>query len=141
MPRTHTHVPKTRAEIEPEPFETAEDAWFWFIQAYTARHDGAKITADAGAIARPCEPVDILVILEKLYRNRRLLRDHVLVLRHYGKRQIPPDPSRLKEVRAHTLWKEALRILEDVFIRKAIIHARCTVPGIRSVPFENGEHA
>ncbi len=107
---------------EANPFNNAEEAWFWFITAQQARNDGARITASNSVMQRPCEPVDILKILDQLYRKRRLLRDHLLVLRHYGRRNMPPDSRRVKEARAAVLWEEALERMTPVMERKGIIH-------------------
>ncbi len=112
------------SEIETVPFENAEEAWFWFIQAQEARNDGARFVAGQGLYPRPCEPIDILKVLDRLYRNRRLLRDHLLVLRHYGRRQIPPDEHRAKEARAYKIWMEALERLSTVLERKGIVKAQ-----------------
>lgn len=109
---------------ETVPFDTVEEAWFWFIQAQAARNDGARFTVGAGVVARPCEPLDILKIVDRLYRHRRLMMDHVLVLRHYGRRLMPPDPMRVKEGRAYRLWREALMRMEPVLLRKGILRAR-----------------
>lgn len=103
------------------PFSSVEEAWFWFIKAQQARNDGARVTVGQGLVPRPCEPVDILNVLDRLYRNRRLLIDHLKVLRHYGCRMMPPDQSRVKEMRAHTIWQEAMERLEPVLIRKGIV--------------------
>lgn len=103
------------------PFKSAEEAWFWFIQAQTARNEGARIVAGAGLAPRPCEPVDIIKVLERLYRKRNITMDHVMVLRHYGQRLMSPDPRRPKEVRAYSLWREALNKLEDVLVLKRIV--------------------
>ncbi|MEM7679507.1 MAG: hypothetical protein AAF182_00685 [Pseudomonadota bacterium] len=103
------------------PFDSAEEAWFWFINAQAAKNDGARITARQGSIIRPCEPVDILNILDRLYRTRRLIRDHLLVLRHYGRRQMAPDIRRPKEMRSAHLWREALSRLETVLQSKGIV--------------------
>lgn len=105
-------------------FETVEEAWFWFVLAQQAKVEGARYTAGLSLTPRPCEPSDILKILNNLYRNRLLLWDHCLVLRHYGRRQLAPDPSRVKEVRAHKLWCEAMKRLEPVLIRKGIMNER-----------------
>ncbi len=106
------------------PFDTIEDLWFWFIMAQQARNDGARYISGAGLIPRPCEPVDILKILDDLYRKRRLLREHLLVLRHYGRRHLAPDPNRVKEVRSYYLWKDALERMRPVLERKGIIQKR-----------------
>lgn len=103
------------------PFADVEEAWFWFVQAQQARNEGARIRAGLSTIERPCEPADILKILDRLYRHRMLLRDHLLVLRHYGRRQYAPDPYRVKEERANFLWHEAFKKMEPIFIRKGIV--------------------
>ncbi len=103
------------------PFDTVEEAWFWFVLAQQAKVDGARYVAGMSSLSRPCEPNDILKILNGLYRNRMLLWDHILVLRHYGRRQMAPDPRRVKEMRADKLWGEALNRLEPILIRKNIV--------------------
>lgn len=117
----HSRTPKPLGEVETVPFDSAEEAWFWFIQAQQARNDGARFTMGAGLVPRPCEPADILKVLDRLYRTRRLVIDHFKVLRHYGYRMLPPDPNRIREGRAFRLWKEALACLDDVLQRKGIV--------------------
>ena len=106
------------------PFESAEEAWFWFIAAQQARNDGARFVSGLGLVSRPCEPVDILKILDRLHRQRRLLMDHLLVLRHYGRRTMAPDPRRVKEARAYDLWTEALERLGYALQKKGIVRER-----------------
>ena len=48
------------------PFDNVEEAWFWFIAAQAARNDGARFVAGAGLQIRPCEPIDILKVLDGL---------------------------------------------------------------------------
>jgi len=115
------NAPPPRNNIDTVPFTSAEEAWFWFIDAQDAKASGARIVAGQGLNPRPCETVDILKVLDRLYRNRRLIRDHLLVLRHYGRRKIPPDSYRVKEARAHRLWHEALDIIEEVLVQKGIV--------------------
>lgn len=118
---------KRVSDLDFTAFDNAEEAWFWFILAQDARNEGARTASGRSVTVRPCEPSDILNCLDRLYRNRRLTMDHILVLRHYGKRQLAPDPRRVKEVRAFTLWKEALERLEPVLARKGIIRPRLTL--------------
>lgn len=115
------YPPESEIALTTVPFDTVEEAWFWFIQAQQARNDGARFVMGAGLFPRPCEPTDILRIVDRLYRKRRLLMDHILVLRHYGRRMLPPDPHRIKEGRAYSLWKEALARIEPVLESKGII--------------------
>lgn len=128
MSDTNRFTPKPQTDVKTTPFDNAEEAWLWFILAQEARNEGARITAGAGLYNRPCEPMDILQCMNGLHRNRRLLMDHLLVLRYYGKRQLPPDPTRIREVRAFALWKEALERMEPVLVRKGIVRPKLTLP-------------
>ena len=103
-----------------------------------AKSEGAKITAGLSEVTRPCEPVDILATLERLYRNRRILMDHILVLRCYGRKQVSPDPRKIKEARADTLWREGLRELEEALVKKGIVEK---MPWYREASLENALHA
>lgn len=107
--------------LKTTPFISAEEAWFWFMQSHEARLEGARILGGQALVARPCEPMDILKIVDRLYRQRRLMRDHVLVLRHYGRRRLAPDPVRPKEMRAHRLWAEALQRIGQVMERRGLV--------------------
>ena len=118
----------TYADVKTIPFDSAQEAWFWFIRAQAARNDGARFAAGQGALPRPCEPIDILRVLDRLYRTRRLVRDHLLVLRHYGRRDMAPDPRRVKEARAYKIWAEALERIEAVLISKGIVNKEHWVP-------------
>ena len=106
------------------PFKDAEEAWFWFIAAQEATKDGARFSAGLSLYPRPCEPIDILKVLDRLHRQRRLTRDHLLVLRHYGRRHLAPDPYRKKEARAYRLWAQALERMAEIFEKKGIIEKR-----------------
>jgi hypothetical protein len=121
MPPKDFYSPYAVHAAETLPFRCAEEAWFWFIAAQNARCDGARVIAGASLFPRPCEPLDILKVVDRLYRGRRLLRDHLLVLRHYGRRYMPPDQRRRKEQRAHVLWTEALQKMESVLEAKGIV--------------------
>ncbi len=103
------------------PFMSAAEAWFWFMDAQQAKNEGARVTAGLSLYPRPCEPIDILKTVDRLYRQRRLLMDHLLVLRHYGRRRYSPDPTRVKEMRAARLWEEALDRIQDVLVEKGIV--------------------
>ena len=120
MPRMR-FVPRQQNTTPPVPFASTEEAWFWFIQSNDAKAAGARVRADAGDVPRPCEPIDVLHALDRLYRQRRLARDHLFVLAHYGRRLMAPDPHRHREMRAHGLWDEALSRLDPLLRRKGIV--------------------
>ena len=103
------------------PFASTEEAWFWFVQAQEARSSGARIVAGRGTVPRPCEPLDMMREVDRLYRQRKLIRDHLHVLVHYGRRLMAPDPERRLESRASSLWREALAFLDPVLRQKGIV--------------------
>jgi hypothetical protein len=102
-------------------FVNVEEAWFWFVQALEARATGARICAGKGELPRPCEPLDMLHVIDRLYRQRRLIRDHLHVLVHYGRRLMAPDPERRLEARASGLWREALACIDPILREKGIV--------------------
>lgn len=114
-------VPRCPASVPGVPFASAEEAWFWFVQAQEARASGARFVAGLGLVARPCEPVDVLRVVDRLYRQRRLLHDHLRVLVHYGRRLMAPDAGRRAEARSALLWQEALAAMEPVLCAKGIV--------------------
>lgn len=124
-----------------QPFITAEEAWFWFLGAYEARQEGARFTAGNSLIPRPCEPLDILKIVDRLHRTRRLLMDHLRIMKHYGERKLPPDPYRHNERRAKRLWDEAMERIEAVLISKGIVEKPYDPPGLdwaeKALVYEN----
>ncbi|MAQ71607.1 MAG: hypothetical protein CL565_05380 [Alphaproteobacteria bacterium] len=114
-------------------FDDAEEAWFWFVHTYKARAEGAKFTAGAGHCIRPCEAIDILKIVDRLYRNCRLSRDHIYVMRHYGLRNMAPDKYHPKEQKAYYLWYEAMKILTEILEDKGVIERKI-------IPFPHTYH-
>ena len=103
------------------PFSSAQEVWFWFMDAYSARSDGAQIMAGAGLYERPCDPLDILKIVERLYRDGILQRLHVKALRYFGEQRLLPDTSQRSERTLARFWNEAMMHLSGVFQVKGII--------------------
>ncbi|HSK38648.1 MAG TPA: hypothetical protein VK943_02665 [Arenibaculum sp.] len=114
-------VPRPCATAAGIPFSNAEEAWFWFVRAHEAKAAGARIAAAQAEVPRPCEPIDLMRVIDRLYRNRRLIRDHLHVLAHYGRRSAAPDPDRQREQRACVLWREAFGLIEPVLRGKGIV--------------------
>ena len=104
-----------------EPFRNAEEAWFWTMAALTARHDGARYTANNGRTPRPCEPDDVVKCLDTLYRRRRVDLVHARIMRIWGERQTPPNPAYAGERGDFRLWREALDRLEWPLRIKGIV--------------------
>lgn len=100
-----------------QPFRSAEGAWRWAYRALQARQDGAGAPTGIGRGSRPCEPDDVIQVLDTLYRQRRITLDHARALRIYAERDEQPDP-RTGQGR---LWREALEAMEFKLRSKGIV--------------------
>jgi hypothetical protein len=117
----HAHRPAPRPAGLPdaEPFESAEQAWFWTSAALAARRDGTG--SGGGAIPRPCDPDDVVKCLDLLYRRRRIDLVHARILRIWGARQIAPNPASAAERCDWRIWTEALERLDWPLRAKNIV--------------------
>ena len=109
------------AELHETPFDDAEHAFFHMVQYQRARHDGARFVAGAGLYNRPSHPDDIRIVIDRLYRQKKLGHDHIKILKHFGVRMMPPDDRRENEKRAYDLWHDAMGIIGAELRRKGII--------------------
>lgn len=121
-------MPTTRIQPRPVfvppgavPFTDVNEAWFWAMQAHQAMLDGARIRAGQALLPRPCEVTDILRVVDRLFRQRRLLREHLLVLARYGRLSMAPERDRAHEAADWLLWNEALERMEPLLRAKGII--------------------
>jgi hypothetical protein len=115
------YIGRTVAGRAAEPFATCEEAWLWYVQCQIARDDGVRFTAGLGAVARPCEPDDIVREVQRLARGRVLRRSHLAVLGRFGWRLAPPDPWGDDTPAEASLWREALDRLATPLRRKGIV--------------------
>lgn len=120
-PRRDEAAERIPFAVDGVPFGSGEEAWFWSVQAHEAKAAGARIVAGQGLVRRPCEPADVIRTVDRLFRRRLLVRDHLHVLVHYGRRLTAPDPERRREQRAHVLWLEAFERLVPALREKGIV--------------------
>jgi hypothetical protein len=104
-----------------EPFRSSEEAWFWTMAALTARREGARVVANRGLVARPCEPDDVVKCLDQLYHRNRIDLAHARVLRHWGERGQAPSAHHPAERAERQLWHEALERLDWLLRLKGIV--------------------
>jgi hypothetical protein len=93
------------------PFAKAEEAWLWTMGCLMARRQGARFSANKGAVSRPCEPDDVIKCLDTLYRQRRIDLLHARILRVWGERQAAPNPVYASEAADWRIWREAMERL------------------------------
>jgi hypothetical protein len=104
-----------------QPFRDAEEAWLWTMAALVARREGARYSANKGAVSRPCEPDDVVKCLDALYRQRRIDLAHARILRVWGERRVAPNPAYSSENGDWRLWREAMDRLEWPLRIKGIV--------------------
>ncbi len=99
-------------------FPSVEEAWFWTMAALRGRRDG---TGGGGqGVARPCDPDDIILCLDRLYRARHIDSSHAAVLRAWGERQFAPGSGRAAASECR-LWLEAMACLAPALRAKGIV--------------------
>jgi hypothetical protein len=91
----------------PEPFLSAEAAWFWTAASLRAGHHPAARPGPAA-----CRPEDVIKCLDTLYRRRRIELLHARILRIWGLRGVAPNPARPRERSDWRIWREALDRLD-----------------------------
>lgn len=111
-----------------QPFQSADEAWFWTMSALVARRDGARIVSGRGLVSRPCEPDDVVKCLDRLYRQRRIDLAHARIMRIWGERGVAPDPTVLRERGDHRLWREAMDRMEWPLRLKGIVAGPAAAP-------------
>jgi hypothetical protein len=121
MPNTHMHPRPVFTPPGSVPFADVAEAWFWAMQAHQAMLDGARVRAGQALLPRPCEGADILRVVDRLFRQRRLLREHLVVLARYGRLVMAPERDRARETADWLLWTEALERMEPMLRTKGII--------------------
>ena len=122
-----------------QPFQTADEAWFWTMAALVARRDGARIVSGRGLVSRPCEPDDVVKCLDRLYRQRRIEIAHARIMRIWGERGTAPDPTSPRERGDYRLWREAMDRLDWPLRLKGIVAGPASAPEPGEVvPFRAG---
>ena len=101
------------------PFENSEEAWLWCCLCESLGNQRAK--GSSGRIARPCESSDIILSVKKLVQAGQLNQNHLKVLSKYGLLQIPPHENFGQPPRECSLWREGLKLLENILRLKGIV--------------------
>lgn len=117
---TLRYVPRVIAEVPVNAFESAEEAWFWFVRCQQVRREGAQLSG-GGAFSRPCDPDDIYRAIVGLHHRGLVGRTHLTVLGTFGLIGRPPDARCADEATAARLWAEALDRLSTILQAKGIV--------------------
>jgi hypothetical protein len=109
------------AETPTVPFETTEEAWFWFVRCHEMRRNQVRFADSVSRVTRPCDPDDIYRAAKRLARCGILGDRHLLTLGHFGLVGRPPDARCGDEETSSRLWCEAIDRLETVLRAKHIV--------------------
>lgn len=119
--RRQRYFPKHQSHQPAVAFESAEEAWFWFIRCQQVRLDGARLDNDIDATPRPCDPDDVYRVAARLVRRGAISPLHIKVLGHYGLLQRTPDPRCAEQAKAARFWAEAIDRLSSPLRAKGIV--------------------
>lgn len=114
-------APRLKEALSTIPFDSAEEAWFWFARCQKLRLMGARFEASSSLEARPCDPDDLYRTAVSLNESGRLQGDHLTVLGTFGVAERPPDPRCTEEELMAKLWDEALDAMTTVLKQKGIV--------------------
>lgn len=104
---------------ETTPFESSEEAWFWYCLCEQLGHERAH--KGDSHIARPCESSDIIIAVKKLIHKGAINPEHINILKQYGYEQAPPHPHFGATQRICKLWHEAMHFLDTILRQKGIV--------------------
>ena len=100
--------------------DSVADVWFWTVGALKARRDGER-SERGGRSERPCEPDDVMLCLDRIYKKGWIGAGHLRVLGKWGERRRAPSAGHSQEAGEARLWGEAMAHLGFVLHRKGII--------------------
>lgn len=103
-----------------EPFNTAEEVWFWFCNSLTAR-GGLRSKSDYWGKIRNCEISDIYGIVKNMKKNHHLTNRHLRVMTEWGEKQHSPWYDRHAKRSEIRLWEEAMCNFEVYLKYKKIL--------------------
>jgi hypothetical protein len=89
-------------------FTDAEHLWFWFMS-------GRRIKSGFGQRGddrfRPCELLDVELLITRMYFSGRLSGGELRVLKKYGEARRAPNQFAFGENRDAMIWAEAMRAI------------------------------
>lgn len=95
-----------------EPFESAEEVWFWFCTSICARSGGLRSKSNYCGKPRCCELPDIQRIIKQMKRHHHLSNRQLRVIIKWGKIQTPPYYERRAKKSEIALWEAAMQNFE-----------------------------
>lgn len=98
-----------------EPFNNAEEVWFWFCNSLSVRN-GLRSKSDYWGKLRNCEISDICSVIKNMKQNHHLTNRHLRVMTEWGTKQLSPWYDRRAKRSEIRLWEESMRNF-DVYLK------------------------
>lgn len=104
-----------------EPFDNAEEVWFWFCNSLAARGDGFRSRSDYWGYQRVCEISDIQRIIKNMKMYGQITNRHLRVMSRWGELNTAPYYDRRAKSSEIRLWEEGIRNFEAWLKVKGIL--------------------
>ncbi len=100
---------QTKNEPKLAKFHSAEQLWFWFL--YNKSVQNSIIRTQINSTNRVCVPLDIEIMITKLYLSGRLSDEQLNVMKTFGDKKRAPHQYIWRENRAAALWASAMETI------------------------------
>ena len=93
-----------------DKFQNAEQLWFWFLYSKSIQNG---FNSNRSSMRRPCELVDVEVLITKLYLCGKLNDEQLNVMKKFGDKRHAPYQYNFSENKAAILWKSAMETISE----------------------------
>lgn len=104
-----------------EPFDNAEEVWFWFCQSLEARGDGLRSRCDYSGKIRCLEMGDVERILKRMRAKSEVNNRCLRVMFRWGRIGTPPYYDKRAKPSETRLWENGIYIFGLYLQAKGII--------------------
>ena len=104
-----------------EPFDNAEEVWFWFCASIITRGDGLRSKSNYKGKKRLCEIGDISQIIKKMKSCGDVSNRHLRVMYNWGGELNPPYYDKRAKRSEVRLWEESLQVFDMYLKQKGIL--------------------
>lgn len=98
-----------------EKFQNAEQLWFWFLYCKSVQNNFRRQNPST---KRPCEVLDVEVLITKLYLSGKLSEAQLEVMKKFGDKHYAPRQYVFAENKSAALWNTAMKTLGEQTLQK-----------------------
>lgn len=104
-----------------EPFDNAEQVWFWFCGCMVARSDGLRGRENYSRTRRAVEVADIYRIIKRMKYHHEISNRELRTMLNWGHKGCPPYYDKRAKKSEIRLWEKGIQVLEAHLKNKRII--------------------